>query len=728
MYNKRPEEFTEALLECAFLKSTEKAKDFFKAYDTEGNAYVGNFPVEPNGRFKIWFTNGKKYMGECQRSVRRMVPQDDETAMQLVVAQGYVKGIGPTTAKNAYDKFGVYFINLLNACANQDPWYDGDGMLYENPFDALVKIKGIGKKKAMSIIANWSAAANGEYLERAMKDVMLGITHRQSVKLQDEYGPDYHDVIDEDPYALVAVLTFKEVDEIGQAKGIAKDDPRRIEGAAVYALNQAMNKGGRSGDMYCEYEPALAELRAILDVPVEKFPITSKIYQYADGQLTTLEKHLSESGIAFNAYNMVTEKPNPEISRLSGIDVQDYAPFELDPEQEKAVRNFLNCKISLVSGGPGTGKTSGVVATILNICRAHNLHSVLCAPTGIAAIVLQEATQHPAETCHTVFSLFEPGDVYTQAEGADFVGIDELSMMSSHDLARLMDRVPADAHLVLIGDPWQLPPVGAGEPFLQLIESGLVPHVELKTIHRQREGNGLIEAIHAIRNGIVPESNEDYDYRPIREHQLHAAIEKRLQWYEERGVGIEEILIVTPLNKTREGVNAWLQARFKKQDAVSTPDGKYNIGDRVMHLKNNRRLGVMNGQTGFVEALHDIGMQVDYSRKSVNTGSIIYEYDLDDYKMEVTLAYAVTVHKSQGDQAPYVIAYFPYVSRAGDESFMMRQLPYVAASRAQKRATVYASTPLEKYVHNERQLRRKSRLAQMMRERYEKAHKEVPNG
>jgi exodeoxyribonuclease V alpha subunit len=479
-----------------------------------------------------------------------------------------------------------------------------------------------------------------------------------------------------------------------------------------------MNKNGRSGDMFCTYEEAMRSIKEVLgaDVKIEEFPVTRSIKLYDDNTITTAEKHSHDHGIATQIVNMVNSKP---LKVFSGFDwteqaIQSFADFDLDLGQIAAIQQVAKSRVSIVTGAPGTGKTSGVVNPLLKIAKSIGLSVVLSAPTGKAAVVMQAYSGHEADTNHMNFMLFDPGAADWPGAEADLVILDETSMLPSKELDLLLSRI-GNSHVVFVGDPWQLPPVGSGEPLLQIIESGLVPHVELKTIHRQSAGNGLIEAIHAIKAGRAPSANPDFDTLLIKEeHKVHT-VEKRVDWYREKhNCGIEDIMIVTPLNDHRTAINKHFQKKYAKQDAPVTPDGKYHLGDKVIHLKNNRALGrrgVMNGEVGFVAYVDEEDMVVSYPGK---TGDVVYPYDDICYVEQLDLAYAMTVHKSQGDQARFVIAYFPAFK--SDHPLSLRQLWYVATSRGQERGSCYYSGDPMSYIGNEKRMRRRSKLAQFMQE------------
>jgi exodeoxyribonuclease V alpha subunit len=424
------------------------------------------------------------------------------------------------------------------------------------------------------------------------------------------------------------------------------------------------------------------------------------------------------------------EKRIQEQVALLSIDPQAYAPtgMTLSVDQKDAIRLALKEQVCIITGGPGTGKTT-ILKVLLDILEHHSISYTLCAPTGKAAIRMKETTGRESATIHRTLGLFAqngPYDVLT-----NYLVVDEVSMVDGGLLYHVLRALHAGQRLVLIGDVDQLPPVGAGEPFYQLILVG-TPTARLNVIHRQGKNSGIVAAAHAINEGRIPEADSFDDFK-LGIAGGNAQLPTNLMWMLERVMGkynftFDDIQVLTPVNDNpwgRKALNKILQERYNP-GPFPLPGVQFKLGDRVIHLHNNYDLGVMNGEIGEVvwitpailgqrktnEDLWDDEDKEDPTLLLVrfrdHSGNTKYNHNT---LLQLDLAYSLTIHKAQGSEYPAVIMLVPLVWK----QFALRQLPYTGLTRAKKYALMLcANDALKHYVENEERIRRYTLLARLI--------------
>ncbi len=685
---------------------------------------VGTFPyigegerIEATGRMVEHSIYGEQLAVE---SYEFKAPEDT-LAIERYLGSGAIKGIGAALAKRIVKKFKTDTFRIME----------------EEP-ERLAEVKGISERMAMEISSQVEE-------KRDMRQAMLflqqyGISMNLAVKIYQQYGQRMYSVIQENPYQLaddISGVGFKIADEIAAKVGIFTDSDYRIKSGLFYTLLQAMG----SGHTYLPEEELLANASELLKVDTEHM---GKHIMDLQMERKLIIKEKDEKRIVFPAQffymelntarmlhdlnlkdKVSAEKIKERIRRILAAD-----EMELDELQEQAVIEAVNNGLLIITGGPGTGKTT-TINTIIRYFEQEDMEILLAAPTGRAAKRMAEATGYEAKTIHRLLELTgipmmesrgtgTDGGVNTtgsaRLEGmhferneenpldADVIIIDEMSMVDISLMHALLKAVNVGTRLILVGDVNQLPSVGPGNVLRDMIESEKFPVVKLTKIFRQAAESDIIVNAHKINDGErVPLDKRSRDFLFIRRefpadivNDMMVLLRDKLPNYVQADPS--EIQIMTPMRKGALGVeqlNKILQEKFNppapnKQEKESGGT-IFRVGDKVMQIKNNyqiewetrsrygipleRGTGVFNGDTGvirevnnFAETLEvefDEGRMVEYSFKQLE---------------ELELAYAITIHKSQGSEYPAVV--IPVHS--GPRMLMTRNLIYTAVTRAKK--------------------------------------------
>lgn len=432
-----------------------------------------------------------------------------------------------------------------------------------------------------------------------------------------------------------------------------------------------------------------------------------------------------EKGIADKIVGLSRVIPRIPLGREP--DIVSCCDYNIDRAQLKAIIMGITESICIITGGPGTGKTTAVLSTILNIFDKRRVTYAMCAPTGKAAIRMDEAcNRFGASTLHRKFGLMGDNQ-YDLKE--DVLVIDEASMVSDELLYNVLQLVPVGKRIIFIGDSDQLPPIGLGEPLYQMLQTR-IPSVRLSTIYRQQQGNGIVNAATLINSGISPTVGDEgfsisfCDRTTIVEEVVKSfnMMKTVLQIPE------SDIQILTPVNKGfagQETINPIIQCFMTGEEGYL--DGyDFRLGDRVINTRNNYDLGVMNGEVGIIKEINPDGDKLVMAfGKTWNVGSPIYVWvdypnhgSLIGYSKEnlsnLQLAYATTIHKSQGSEYEGVILIMPYTN----DKFYLRQLPYTGITRAVKWChMIVTGNAIDKYVATDRREERKTNLAELINER-----------
>lgn len=665
--------------------------------------------IEIMGRW----TQHKKYGRQMAASAwKRLIP-DTADGIERFLASGAVKGIGPSLARRIVSAFGSQTMAVL-----------------EKEPKRLLEIEGIGAKKLAVITESF-------YEEKQVNDLALdlethGVSGRYAARLVQKYGEEALYVLTEEPYRMIAEIDgigFKTADQIALAYGMDPQSPERLAAGLTYVL-QDMTQNGHVciPDRELVYRASLilrAEQLMLRDVLTEALAMGQLCADDYGGEtyVYTLQAYEEERGVAERIREMAAYTP-PKPRRHVELFLdrwQESCQFQLAEGQREAVSQSLQSGMLVITGGPGTGKTT-VVQAIIRLAEQEGLRIVLCAPTGRAAKRLAETTERKAKTIHRLLvpegfaggrQVFEYNE--TKQLPADLVIVDEVSMLDMEMLYHLLQALSPHCRCILVGDADQLPSVGAGAVLHDIIQSEILPVVRLQTIFRQKEGGRIVTNAHLINGGRLPVVNEDEEFRfvEIEREEQGADVICRL-YAAETAEACDKfaVQVLSPMYKNPCGVDN-LNAVI--QSAVNGPQkgkgehkaGKvtFRTGDKVMQKQNNYDKGVFNGDIGEIFAVQDDIVYVRYPEQDVK-----YEGQEID---EITLAYAITVHKSQGSEYHTVI--MTLVNSHG--IMLQRNLLYTAVTRAKgKVILVGTKAALRTAVQNVRTSRRFTLLAQRLRE------------
>ncbi len=677
---------------------------------------VGTFRFLNEGetiRAKGVYTRHPSYGKQFSVSSYESVIPQDSLVMERYLGSGAIKGIGAALAARIVRKFGDDTLRIIE----------------EEP-ERLAEVKGISERKAREIAEQVEEKAD---LRRAMMFLQqYGITQNLGMKIYRQYGQEMYGILKENPYKMaedIPGVGFKIADEIAARIGIHTDSDYRIRSGILYILLQASGEGhvylpkevllGRAKELLGveqEYmEKHLTDLSidrkiVIREICREGKPAELAVYASSYYQI---ELHVAQMLHTLNLQDTVQEDILDEkIQRI-----QRAARIELDEKQQEAVREAVKNGLLVVTGGPGTGKTTTINA-IIRYFEMEELDICLAAPTGRAAKRMTEATGYEAKTIHRLLEL-SGGPEQAQESirfernaqnplEADVIIIDEMSMVDIFLMHALLSAIVSGTRLILVGDVNQLPSVGPGSVLKDIISSGQFPVVELVKIFRQASQSDIVVNAHKINQGIpVILDNKSRDFFFLKRYDANVIIsivitliQKKLPKYVEASP--YEIQVLTPMKKGLLGVerlNVILQQYLNPPEAEKKEkehgQGLFREGDKVMQIKNNYQLeweirgnygipvekgvGVFNGDTGIIREINLFAetVTVEFEEKR------FVEYSFKQLE-ELELAYAITIHKAQGSEYPAVV--IPLLQ--GPKMLMNRNLLYTAVTRARKCVTL----------------------------------------
>ena len=703
---------------------------------------VGSFPVvtqgasvELEGNFTQHPVYGKQF--QAVRLTEKM--PEDALAMERYLGSGAIKGIGAALAGRIVRHFG-----------------DDTFQIVENEPERLSEVKGISEKKAREIAMQIAEKSD---MRKAMMFLQkYGISLNLGAKIYQKYGDSVYSVLQENPYRLaddISGVGFKIADEIAYRIGIHTDSDYRIKSGMVYTLLQATGEG----HVYLpkdELFQRAAELLGVDSSYMEKhlvdLAMDRKIVQKEQGDQILIYP-AQYYYLELNTARMLREldifcPEDEKIVERRIVQIEKETGTVLDEMQKKAVQEAAGHGLLILTGGPGTGKTTTINA-IIRYFEGEGAEIRLAAPTGRAAKRMTEATGYEAQTIHRLLELSgmpeddregQPIHFERNAENpleTDVIIIDEMSMVDIHLIHSLLMAVTAGTRLILVGDENQLPSVGPGNVLRDIIRSGQFPVVELKKIFRQASESGIVVNAHKINKGEQVEiNNKSRDFFFLKRYDADiiirvviALIQEKLPKYVEAKPF--EIQVLTPMRKGLLGVerlNQILQRYLNPPDASKKEkeigQGLFREGDKVMQVRNNYQLeweirgrygipiekgvGVFNGDTGIIKTINEFAETAEVEFEDGRWAEYSFK-QLD----ELELAYAVTIHKSQGSEYPAVI--IPLLS--GPRMLMNRNLLYTAVTRARKCVTVVGSEEtFRDMIRNEKQQRRYSSLDQRIQE------------
>ena len=632
----------------------------------------------------------------------RIIPESVD-GIERFLGSGAVKGLGPALAHRVVAAFGKDTMKILE----RDP-------------QRLLEVEGIGPKKLAVITESF-------YEEKQVNDIAYdleqhGVAGRYAGRLLQKYGDDVHYVLTEEPYRMIAEIDgigFKTADQMALAYGMDRQDPQRLSAGLTYVL-QTMTQNGH----VCIPDAELVRraafilqadalgLHDILKEAIEVGQLCTADFQ-GTVYVYTPEAYEEENYIARRIQDMAAMKPLPMKTHVQlFLDRwQDSCHFELADKQREAVEKSLESGMTVITGGPGTGKTT-VVQTIIRLAEQEGLRILLCAPTGRAAKRLAETTQRKAKTIHRLLipdgrqgriQVFEYNE--TKLLPADLVIVDEVSMLDMEMMYHLLSALKPQCRCILVGDADQLPSVGAGAVLHDIIASGQVPVVRLDTIFRQQEGGRIVTNAHLINSGRLPVVNEDPEFRFVEIEDEAQGAEKISALYNSELLETGDkfaVQVLSPMYKNPCGVdnlNQLIQGRFNPPaEGKGELKGKnviFRVGDKVMQKHNDYEKGVFNGDIGEIFAIQKDMVYVRYPEQDVK-----YEGQEVD---EITLAYAITVHKSQGSEYHTVIM----VLVNSHAIMLQRNLFSTAVTRAKRKVILVGSKrAVQTAVQNQRTSRR----------------------
>ncbi len=629
------------------------------------------------------WANHPKY-GEQFKVVhyRSMVPAS-VYGIQKYLSSGLIKGIGPIMAKRIVKKFGKGTLDII-----------------ENEIEKLAKVAGIGPKRIGMIKKAWAE-------QKEIREVMIflqthGVSSGYATKIFKQYGSRSIAVVKKNPYRLatdIFGIGFVTADQIAEKLGFAKDSELRAEAGILYVLNQLSEEG----HVYYPYELLIEKCQEILQVGRE-------VVVNAFGSIT-LEKRIvieefkennkavylskffvSETSIASRMKILIgAPKSIRKIDSDKAIEwVQRHLSITLAMNQVEAIRCAVENKVMIITGGPGTGKTT-IINAILKIFSRLGVKVLLAAPTGRAAKRMNETTGHEAKTIHRLleYSIQKGGFQKNEGKPLDchLLILDEASMIDTILLYHLLKAIPPEATFILVGDVNQLPSVGAGNVLKDIIASSAVPVVELNEIFRQAKESLIIVNAHKINNGILPSlgpSGPKDDFYFIEQEDPERVLSIILELTKERIPmrfrldPVDDIQVLTPMHKGTVGagnLNVELQQALNPgEDGLVRGNRNFRVNDKVMQIKNNYDKDVFNGDIGRITRIDQENHEVNIS---FDRRDVPYDHtDLD----EIVLAYAVSVHKSQGSEYPAVIV--PILTQ--HYVLLQRNLIYTAVTRGRR--------------------------------------------
>ena len=703
----------------------------------EDYVLVGTFPmisegeyITAEGHFQLHPTYGEQLVVETYE----IKTPEDSASVQRYLSSGAVKGVGEALAKRIVKKFKNDTLRILE----------------EEP-ERLAEVKGISERLAMEIAGQIEEKRE---LRRAMLFLSgYGIRMNLAVKIYQRYGDEVYTLLRENPYRIADDLSgvgFQTADEIARRMGVRADSETRIRSGALYVLRLAVQEGHcylpesvlrERLTKLLQLEPEnlkelLAELQMEKRVVLRRTGDESENCKVYLANYDRMELHVAAM---LGELDLREARPGIRAAEELALLEEEAAGPVLDETQRRAVLAAVQSGLLIITGGPGTGKTTTINA-IIRCFEAEGAEILLAAPTGRAAARMTEATGREAKTIHRLLEVSGAPSEQNEGENgkenwssvrfdrnkeqpleADCIIIDEMSMVDLRLFHALLQAVPVGAHLILVGDSNQLPSVGAGNVLRDLIDSGCLPVVQLTQIYRQAAESDIVVNAHKMMDEeAIDLGKRSKDFLFIRQNTVEGVIETMLRLLTEKlpayvGAEAKSIQLLTPVRRGALGVaglNPVLQAKLNPPGAGKAErefaHALFRVGDKLMQIKNNYQRGVYNG---------DVGILIDINRFT-ETLTVRFdeerevEYGFADVE-ELELAYAVTIHKSQGSEYPAVV--IPVFS--GPRMLRTRNLIYTAVTRA-KKCVVLIGEPSYFYemVGNTKELERYTGLAARLRE------------
>ena len=615
----------------------------------------------------------------------------DIIGIEKYLGSGLVKGIGPKFAKLIVSQFGLETFEVI-----------------EKDTERLLEVPGIGKGRVAKIKASWEK-------QKDVKDIMLflqghGVSSTYAAKIYKQYGKESIEKVQGNPYCLaddIWGIGFKTADGIAEKLGYEKNDLRRCRSGILYTLS----KLSEDGHVYSEREQLIKSAKELLQADEE--PIIQALDQMIETEDVILEEeaiflppfYYAEVGVA-NKLKRLQEDTSGTLfdGTLNIEEIVKQTSIQYDDVQVAAIGQAVKSKVMVLTGGPGTGKTTttlGIIAALESLGQS----ILLAAPTGRAAKRMSEATGKESKTIHRLLE-YNPAEGYGRNDENPLKGgvliVDESSMIDVILMNSLLKAVPSHMKVILVGDIDQLPSVGAGNVLRDIIDSDVVPVVRLTRIFRQAQSSRIITNAHKINQGVFPDisNGKDSDFFFIKQEDPELAANEIVNIVKNRipkayHFNTNEIQVLAPMQRSVVGatnLNIILQEAINPiGDSLSRGGFKYRKGDKVMQIRNNYDKEVFNGDIGHVK-------EVNLEERSLTVIFEGREVEYEDSELdELTLAYATTIHKSQGSEYPVVV--IPLLMT--HYVMLQRNLIYTGITRAKKICIIVGSTKALAYsVHN----------------------------
>lgn len=648
---------------------------------------VGNLHMISAGEFVqasgSWI-HDRQHGNQFKAQFLKSTPPTSLEGIEKYLASGMIKGVGPVYAKKLIAAFGKDVFEVIEASPER-----------------LRQVTGIGQSRATQITKGWAD-------QRIIRDIMLflhshKISTARAVRIYKTYGARAIEIITLDPYRLardILGIGFVSADTIAQQIGIEKNSLLRARAGIAYALTKAMDDG------HCglPHHLLLTSVQELLDIPYELVIqalnlelICENVVQEIIDQTNCIflsALFYAEKAIAKKLMTL-TQSPLPWSSIDAGVSIkwaEEQTSVCLSQTQKQAIEIALTSKVLVITGGPGVGKTT-LVNSILKILETKHLRIALAAPTGRAAKRLFECTGMEAKTIHRLLETNPIKGGFSKNEDSllacDLLIIDETSMVDVPLMHAVMKALPETAALILVGDIDQLPSVGPGQVLSDLIQSNMIPVIRLTEVFRQASTSQIITAAHTINQGLMPElkvsADEESDFYFIQANTPEDALDKIIKMLKERipmkfGFSpFTDIQVLCPMGRGIVGtknLNVELQKVLNPptDQSISRFGWSYSVGDKVMQIENNYDKSVYNGDIGVITAISHEESEVIIA---YDDRLVVYEFGECD---EIVLAYATTIHKSQGSEYPAVI--IPLMMQ--HYSMLKRNLIYTGITRGKK--------------------------------------------
>lgn len=691
---------------CVLKIKAKGQRDLVTVLGSAASVCAGEY-IEAEG---TWI-NDTTYGLQFKAQQLKTAPPTTLDGIEKYLGSGMIKGIGPFYAKKLVQTFGDQVFNIFDKAPSQ-----------------LLKITGIGEKRQELIMSSWEE-------QKSIREIMIflqahGVGTARAVRIYKTYGDSAIEKVRENPYRLaqdIYGIGFKTADLLAQRLGIAADSIIRARAGVIYALQELSNEGhcaAFESDLANKSSKLLDIQDSIIKEAIEKEIAAKNLIQdeiASERAIYLAPLYNAEISVAKNLERL--NQGNPPwgaIDHEAAIPwVEEKTGLQFAPSQKKAIIQALKNKVTIITGGPGVGKTT-IVNSFIKMLRAKHLKIALCAPTGRAAKRLTETTGMEAKTIHRLLRFDPKNRSFVHHANnpliAELVIVDEASMIDIVLMHSLLKAIPDNAALLIVGDVDQLPSVGPGTVLADIINSGAISTVILKEIFRQAADSRIIVNAHRINQGLYPWCEKDpstlTDFYMIPAENADEIQQKLLQVVTERipkkfGFNpIREIQVLSPMNRGGLGARALNIALQEKLNGKALPKVNrfgwtFAPGDKVIQNVNNYDKDVFNGDIGTIKEI-----DLENSNLLIQFDDNIKSYDFTELD-EISLAYAISIHKSQGSEYPAIV--IPLAM----QHFMMlaRNLIYTAVTRGKKLVVLIGEPKaLAIAVHNTKTTKRLTNL------------------